>query len=92
LTESQIQTDIKDYLTWSGWFVFKIHQQGKYCFRGITDLIAIKNGLTIYVEIKTPKGRLSDDQISFMENIKNHGGIHIVARSLDDIRENLKAV
>jgi Holliday junction resolvase len=91
-SESQIQTYIKEYLAKSGWYVFKIHQQGKYCFKGITDLIAIKNGLTIYVEVKAWKGKLSDDQIKFRDNIVSKGGKHLVARNLDNVIEFIKAV
>ena len=90
MTEQQIQTDIKTYLEYKGFFVFKIHQQGKYCFRGISDLIAVKDGITIFVEVKTPTGKLRPEQMSFMEQIQNHGAKYIIARSLDDIREAVK--
>lgn len=91
-SESQIQTYIKEYLTKSGWFVFKIHQQGKYCYRGITDLIAIKGGLTVYIEVKAWKGKLSEDQIRFRDNVVNHGGKHLVARSVDNVVEFIRMV
>lgn len=92
MKEAQIQIDIKDYLQYHGWFVFKIHQQGKYAFRGISDLIAVKNGITVYIEVKTDKGRLSPDQIRFMDEIKNHGAQYIVARGIDDVRSLEKVV
>jgi Holliday junction resolvase len=86
-TEQAIQTDIKAYLEWKGWFTFKIHQQGKYCYKGISDLIAVKDGVTIYVEVKTPTGKLRPEQLKFMEDIENHGARYIVARSIDDVKE-----
>ena len=92
MTEKQIQTDIQEYLRYSGWFCFKIHQQGKFCYRGITDLIAIKDGLTIYVEVKAEKAKLAADQMKFMDDVKDHGGVHIVARSIDDVRNVIKKV
>jgi hypothetical protein len=85
-TEQQIQTDIMEYLRWKGWFVFKIHQQGKYCYKGISDLIAVKDGVTIYVEVKNATGKLRPEQMKFMEDIERHGARYIVARSLDDVK------
>lgn len=85
-TESQIQSDIKSYLEYKGWFVFKIHQQSKYCFKGISDLIAVKDGVTVYIEVKTPTGKLRTEQIAFMEQIESHGARYIVARSIDDVK------
>lgn len=91
-SESQIQTNIKDYLKKAGWFCWKIHQQGKFCYKGITDLIAIKDGLTIYIEVKAWKGQLSADQIKFRDNIVSHGGKHLVAKSVDNVIDFIKAV
>ena len=91
-TESQIQADIQEYLRYNGWFVFKIHQQGKFCYKGITDLIAVKDGKTLFCEVKNDKGKLRPEQIKFMDDILEHGGTHIVARSIDDVRNIIKAV
>ena len=91
-SESDIQKYIKDYLIKTGWFCWKIHQQGKYCYRGITDLMAIKDGLTIYVEVKAWKGCLSSDQEKFRDDIVSHGGKHLVARRLDDVIEFVEGV
>lgn len=85
-TEQQIQGDIQEYLRYKGWFVFKIHQQGKYCYKGISDLIAVKNGVTIYVEVKNEKGKLRPEQLKFMEDIEQHGAKYLVARSIDDVK------
>ena len=92
MTESQIQSDIQEYLRYNGWFVFKIHQQGKFCYKGITDLIAVKDGKTLFCEVKGDKGKLRPEQIKFMDDIKDHGGVHVVARSIDDVRNIIKAV
>lgn len=61
LKESEIQRQIKDYLQWRGWFVVKIHQSlGSY--RGIADLYAIREGRSVWIEVKTSIGRLSMHQ------------------------------
>lgn len=88
--ESDIQAQIKEYLLRKGWFVVKIHQS-LGCVKGIADLYAIKNGRSVWIEVKTPNGRLSEHQERFWSDVVNHGGIYIVARSVDDVI-NLEAV
>lgn len=38
-------------------------------------------------EIKTPKGRVRDSQKNFISQVKNHGGIAEILRSVDDIEQ-----
>lgn len=52
---------------------------------GSSDLIGLTNtGQFLAVETKTPKGRTTEGQESFIDQIKRMGGIGIVARSIDD--------
>jgi len=89
LKESDIQAVIKRYLQWNGWFVVKIHQSlGSY--KGIADLYALKDGQHVWIEVKTPKGRLSEHQEKFRREIVGHGGTYIVARSIDDVEHLCK--
>ena len=60
--ESEIQAAIKEYLQWTGWFVFKNHQSlGSH--RGVADLVAMKDGLTVWIEVKTPIVARSVDDV-----------------------------
>ena len=82
--ESDIQRDIKSYLEIHGWFVVKIHQSlGSY--KGIADLFALKDGQAVWIEVKTPKGTLSEYQEQFRDDITRCGGRYMVARSVDDV-------
>lgn len=82
--ESEIQKSIKLHLEWHGWFVVKIHQSlGSY--KGIADLYAIKDGRQLWIEVKTPKGKQSEHQVNFQEDIERHGGVYLVASSVDDV-------
>ena len=88
--ESDIQAAIKEYLQWTGWFCVKIHQSlGSY--RGIADLYALKDGVHLWIEVKTPAGRLSKYQEKFRDDILSHGGIYIVARSVDEVEQALRS-
>lgn len=89
LPESQIQSLIIQMLRQFGWFVVKIHQSlGSY--KGIADLYALKDGRNIWIEVKTLRGRLSEHQERFRDDVGAHGGEFIVARSIDDIEFLLK--
>ena len=83
LSETDIRGQIKEYLQWNGWFVY-YNLQGLGCYPGLSDLVAIKNGKVVHLEIKKPAGRQSQKQKMFQENIERHGGVYEVARSLED--------
>ena len=87
--ESEIHAQIRDFLMYHGFFVYKNHQTlGSY--PGVADLTAIKDGQVFWIEVKRPKtGRLSEAQKRFARAIKNHGGKFFVATSIDDVIENI---
>ena len=82
--ETEIQNAVRNELRKDGWMVIR-HQQGLGAYKGFADLTAVKDGKTIYVEIKTPTGRLSDWQKQFKHDIEAHGAQYIVCRSVEDI-------
>ena len=75
---------VKDYLNIKGWFHFHI-LQGVGSFKGIPDIIAIKQGRVLFLEIKRPKGNQSEYQRQFQIFIESHGGEYYVVRSLEDL-------
>ena len=82
--ESEIQSQIRDYLRWTGWFVVKIHQSlGSY--QGIADLYALKDGQHVWIEAKTAKGKQSEHQARFQRDIEKQGGTYILARGIEDV-------
>ena len=84
IKESEIQAQIKEFLQWRGWFVVKIHQSlGSH--KGIADLYCLKDGRDVWVEVKTPRGRLSPHQSKFNRDVVEHGGEYVVARDVSDV-------
>ena len=83
--ETALKSAIKSYLQWNGWFVWH-SLQGLGCYPGVADLTAIKEGRVLFIEVKTPRGRQSENQILFGNDVRTHGGTYKVVRSLDDIR------
>lgn len=59
--------------------------QGKWAQPGLADILLLKDGTLYGIEVKTPKGKQSADQMLFEKRIQSHGGIYVVARSVDDV-------
>lgn len=96
-SEKEIQRDIlaylamrKDVFAWQNDSV-GIFDTKKQIFRkrvgilGTSDILGIYKGRFLAIEVKSAKGRLSEHQKTFLENVKLHGGIAIVARSIEDV-------
>ena len=59
MKESEIQRKIKKRYEADGWLVVKLI---KTTLNGIPDLICLKKGRTLFIEVKTDKGVLSELQ------------------------------
>ena len=59
MLEKNIQTKIKKKLELEGWFVVKLITTS--C-NGIPDLLCLKNGNAMFIEVKQPDGKLSELQ------------------------------
>ena len=81
--ETIIQNAVKQYLQMRGWFVIR-NQQGLGSHKGMADLTACKGGTVVFIEVKTPKGYLSEYQKKFQRDIASYGCIYEVARSIED--------
>ncbi len=53
---------------------------------GASDLVGIYRGRAIFVEIKTPIGRLSPEQRRFRDLVTAKGAVYVVLRSVDEAR------
>lgn len=82
--ESAIRKQIQDYLRWQGWTVL-YHLQGLGCFKGMSDLQALKNGRSVFVEIKRPGGRQSEYQQKFQALVEAAGFEYVLAKDVADV-------
>jgi hypothetical protein len=87
--EDTVKKECIDWLKKNGWFHFNI-RQGKHCYKGISDRIAMKNGVVLFIEFKSSKGKLSDDQKKFKKNVDKQNCYYIIARSYKDIEKFIK--
>lgn len=59
----------------------------KYAKNGVPDIIVVKEGKFIGLEVKTPKGRISEAQKLFKEQLEAVGGKYFTVSSIDDVVE-----
>jgi hypothetical protein len=92
--EGAIQAAILDYLRLKGRFFWRNNsgafktQHGSFIrfgASGAPDIVGCVDGKFVGLEVKTAKGRLSDDQQSFATALERAGGAYHVVRSIDDV-------
>ena len=88
ISEQTILQEIKQALRYSGFYVIR-HVGSAFSHKGLPDLEAIKDGKTIYIEVKQNSGRQSPHQVQFQKDIEEHGGTYILARCLEDVEHLL---
>jgi len=97
-TEKPTQKAILDYLQIKQYLYWRVNTTGVYdptkkIFRkkpahsrnGVADIFVLKKGVSYFIEVKGQKGVLSQDQKDFRDDVTKHGGIFIVAKSIDDV-------
>lgn len=68
--ESQIQSSIKKKFERAGWTVVKLIQT---TMNGIPDLMCLKNGKTIFIEVKRPGQNPTELQLIRHEQLRKQG-------------------
>jgi Holliday junction resolvase len=70
MLESKIQTKIKKKLEAEGWLVIKLIRTS---VNGIPDILALKNGRAIFIEVKQPTGKISEVQKLRIKQLQEQG-------------------
>lgn len=70
MTEQYRQSKISSRLKKEGWLVVKLM---KTTMNGIPDLMCLRNGIVFFVEVKTPKGILSELQKYTISELQKQG-------------------
>jgi hypothetical protein len=82
--ESVILSAVREHLRQQGYLTIR-HQACLGSHPGLSDLTAVRDGVTLYVECRTPRGRLSAAQERFQRDVEAHGARYIVACSVEDV-------
>ena len=107
-TEAQIQKAILQWGGYKRILMHRInvigtplHKAGKTIYRpssnrGMADIHAtvLVGGIpvSVWLEVKTAKGRLSENQKIFRDTVNATGGFYYVVRSIDDVETALRDV
>ena len=103
LKEKDIESLILDYLNKRGIFAFKVNtvgifdpvkkvyrSMGKFTLKGTSDILGImKGGRFLAIEVKSKRGKVSKEQKAFLYRVNKLGGLGFVARSLEEVRNEL---
>ncbi len=58
----------------------------RFGFPGCSDILGqLTDGRLLAIEVKSPTGRPSEAQAAFLALVATHGGVAVLARSLDDL-------
>jgi Holliday junction resolvase len=106
MLENQIEELILQYLTKLGWFAWKNPTSGyfdksrgvmrrhtsRFAITGASDIIAIKNGVVIFLEVKTKMGRQTSNQKEFQKRLELRKGNYAIVRSVEDTQNYLEVL
>lgn len=86
MLEKNIQSRIRDRLRENGWLVVKLVVTSMF---GIPDLMAIKNGQLLFIEVKQPGKKPTDLQLATHVKLRRYGAKVLLATSVADIEPHL---
>lgn len=104
IPEKAIENHILRWLSLNGIFAWKNQSVGifdpvkkiyrksnnPYHIKGVSDIIGIlSDGRFLAIEVKSKTGKPSPEQINFIKQINDSGGKAFIARSLEDVQEEL---
>ena len=82
MRDSELQKLIKDRLIKNGWSVIKLIQTN---MNGIPDLMCIRKGKVIFLEVKTEKGIVAPLQQKRIDELNKHEVFAKVVRAVEDV-------
>jgi Holliday junction resolvase len=92
--ESDLQRAFVQALSCAGWLVMHIPNQstrGRQRWAGLLsgapDLVIVKHGRVLFLEVKTEKGKVSEKQSEVHDLLRLHGMEVRVVRDVDDIAD-----
>ena len=99
--EKDIQARVKSLLELKGFLVIETHGPfNRPAHEGITDIIAVKYGYTVFIECKRPSWNYCKDgnipsrtevkEIEFKQKIKRAGGTYALVQTFDEAEEDIE--
>ena len=90
MKEATIENDILEYLNYMGGMFWRSHTgKNPPCTPGIPDIIGVRRGVLIAVEVKRPGQKPSVAQEAFIVRLRANGALAFVATSLAEVQEKM---
>lgn len=89
MTEKELTKIMRKYWQQNGWLAIR-NQQNIGSHKGLADFIVIKGGKHVFVELKGDKGRQSEFQKKFQQEVEEHGGIYCLCRCIKDFETTIR--
>lgn len=95
--ETDILREIILYLRAKGVFFVRINTMGVFDFKrkvymkspnttlGVSDLVILRRGKMICLEVKSESGKQRPEQAQFEQDVKKNGGEYYLVRSIQDV-------
>lgn len=84
LSEKDLQSSVVEVLRWKGWLCYHTHDSRR-SQPGFPDLVAVRGSTLIFVEFKTEKGKVKDEQHDWLTRLSlAHGDVFLVRPSTMD--------
>lgn len=95
--EKAIEHQIEGYLRMKGYYVQKMQagsmfvegRRIKMSKAGTPDILAIKDGQAIWIEVKAPKGKVTVLQETKMKELESYGCKCYIAHSVEEVRDQI---
>lgn len=65
----------------------QFRKMGKYARHGLADILVVKDGRAIFLEVKAEIGKQSPEQIDFGSDAIVAGAAYHVVRSIEEVQE-----
>lgn len=98
--ESLALEAVYEYLQLRGYYVFRVNNGAtydpvkkiyrrppKYFVHGVSDLIALKNGKCLFIEVKSKTGKQRPDQEIFQADVEAQGFDYYLVRNAEDCQK-----
>lgn len=95
MTEHDLQNQIRLELSKLGWITFRMNvgkvklADGRFFDTGLpsgfSDLMALKDGKTVFIEVKANRGKPSKAQLNFIAQMKKNNFIAGIVYSMNDV-------
>lgn len=82
MSEAQLQSSVMQLLDLCGWLAYHTHDSRRSA-PGFPDIVAVRAGVVMFVELKTDVGELSVDQRRWVSELEKAGSRVYVWRTSD---------